>query len=822
MRDMPLRPLTRLNPLCPALIVLSGCLVYANSFQGMFLFDDTQNIVLNTQIRSLWPPIGGSLRPWLFLTLRINYAISGLEVWSYHLINLAVHLATALALLGVIRRTFRYQRLPLRTPDWVDRFAAAVATIWVVHPLTTQAVTYVIQRGEVLASLFYVLTLYCLIRATQSPRPAGWYAGVALAFCLSLGSKELALTIPLVILLYDALVVTGRFRDSLRRRWPLYATLMALPVLALLARWLLGLPSWYMFVATYAMLTGRQAVALADGTRGLLPRTPGTSTPLEYLATQPEVLTHYLRLAIWPRPLVFDYGWPGSAGWTRFLWGGAPVWALLAATAWAFRRRPVLCFLGASFFLFLSPSSSVLPLDDMAAEHRMYLPLAIVIAFVAFATETTARNVWTAPARERARLLTAATALIVVAFGTMTVQRNFVYHSTLDVWADVVAKRPLNERGHHNYGTELLGLGRVQEALASFEEAVRINPSYANAQVNIGAALEELGRTSEARRHYVEALRIAPRLAGAHHNLGRILADEGQLGEAMRHYEDAERYVTVSIPYYPMRRDLLAHLYDNMGRVHAALGDPAKARSYYRKSLIENPEFVPALNNLGLLAVSEGTPEQSIRWYERAVEIEPDNAAVHDNMGTALLSLGRTDAALAAYREAVRLDPGHAEFHNDVGVALAGRGEHGAARRSYEEAIRLDPVFARAHNNLGLAWIADGRNQEAIAALLEAIRVEPSYAEAHDNLATALSRQGDTDGAIRAYEQALRADPDFARAHNNLGVLLTNVGRTAEAIEHFREALRIEPTYDSARANLQNALERRNRRQYDRSWRRTN
>ena len=167
------------------MLLVAGLVVYANSFSGIFLFDDEPHIIRNDTIRHLFPPwdLLSARRPVLYVTLALNYAASKLEPWSYHVVNLTVHILASFALFGVVRHTLNMQCLRQRYGRTSQHLAGAVALIWLVHPLQTQSVTYVIQRSEALMGLFYLLTLYCLIRCAHSHRPSGWTLG-AIGSCV--------------------------------------------------------------------------------------------------------------------------------------------------------------------------------------------------------------------------------------------------------------------------------------------------------------------------------------------------------------------------------------------------------------------------------------------------------------------------------------------------------------------------------------------------------------------------------------------------------------------------------------------------------------
>ena len=215
---------------------MAGVAAYHNSFAGPCVFDDVPWIVENPSIRSLWPighllapqsarDVGG--RPVVSLTLAVNYALGGTDVWGYHAVNLAIHILAAWTLLGVTRRTLLSPRLQERFGSAATPLALMVAILWTVHPLQTEAVTYLIQRTEALVGLLYLLTLYCVIRGATSSRATRWYSAAVAASLLGMATKELMATAPVIVLLYDRTFLAGSFREALRRRYGLYLALAA-------------------------------------------------------------------------------------------------------------------------------------------------------------------------------------------------------------------------------------------------------------------------------------------------------------------------------------------------------------------------------------------------------------------------------------------------------------------------------------------------------------------------------------------------------------------------------------------------------------------
>ncbi len=414
----------RLAWLLGGVLVLAVIAAYGNSLNVPFFFDDRPAIIRNDSIRHLWPPgdalsppIGGSGvagRPLANLSLAVNYAISGLAVRGYHVVNIALHVLATLTLWGVLRRTLRRPALPARFRERAEVIAWTATLIWAVHPLLTESVVCVVQRNEVMGGLFYLLTFYGFLRGTERAADGkvgtnsrswlGWSAGACFA---GVASKEIVATAPVLLWLFDRTFVAGSFRAVWRERKWFYAMLAM--------SWL---PLGWLVVHN-----SRRGGTVGFGL--------GVSS-WQYLLTQCQAITTYVKLSFWPDPLVVDYGVGVAKGLGDVWWQGLIVVALLVATALALWRRPAVGFLGAWFFVILAPSSSFVPLTTQTiAEHRMYLPLAALVVATVLGL-----SVWTG------RRIGWAGAIVALALGALTVRRNRDYRTEESIWADTVAKRP--------------------------------------------------------------------------------------------------------------------------------------------------------------------------------------------------------------------------------------------------------------------------------------------------------------------------------------------------------------------------------------------
>jgi tetratricopeptide (TPR) repeat protein len=623
---------------------------YQTSFAGVFVFDDEFAIQRNPNIRALWPltralsappesPV--SARPVASLSLAVNYALSPVEsrdvmapggadappdvsrrflanVWGYHAMNLALHVFAALAVFGVVRRTLDCERLRPHFGAASRALASVVALVWVVHPLTTDAVTYVTQRTEVLMGLFYLLTLYCAIRGAEPgidrARRRGWAIAAVIACALGMGSKQTMVTAPFVVFLWDWMfgsrdVVPARAESQISARapspgarwfrWRLYAGLAA---------------TWVILAAGLALERWPHSIGIdREGW-----------TPWTYLLTQAGVIVRYMRLSLVPVPLVLDYdGWPMA----RSVLDVAPQLALLGVligiTMAAVLRRAPWGFAAAWVFALLAPSSSVLPLaTEIAAERRMYTALVGVVTLVVLGAYVLGQFVLERlVSNEQPRRTARAVALVALAgvaggLAMLTLDRNRDYWSAEQIWRDTVDKRPDNPRARLNHGVQLAADGRYPEAEAELREALRLKEPVAKAHLNLGSILCSQQRFEEGVPHLERAIALDPESPTAH----------GNLGEA-----------------------------------YGALGRRALAAAHFALAVEREPDKLFLLNRLGwLLATS---PEDDVRnaakaieMGERAVRLTSRQDPVSlDTLAAAYAEAGRFDEAAAAAREALEL-----------------------------------------------------------------------------------------------------------------------------------------------------------------------
>lgn len=680
-----------------ALAIAALCAVggaaYSNSFQVPFVLDDWNNILENPFVRwtrfdleSLRFTLSNAplARPVAYLSFALNHLFGGYEVAGYHAVNLAIHLANACLVYALALVTLR--RLPLlaeqespappaATAPWL---ALAGALVFVVHPIQTQSVTYIVQRMNLLCAFFYLAALLCFVRGRLTPpgaRRTGAYMLALGCGALALGSKENAATLPFAAWLYDWYFL----RDLRRQR---KATLALAALAALLA---LGV--------------------LARGGAALLDYSARPFTLGERLLTQPRVVLLYLSLIALPLPgrLNLAHDVAASRGLLdppATLAGIAALALLLALSLALARRWRLASFAIAWFLLHLVIESSIFPLE-LVFEHRSYLPLAGIC--LALPLPLARLAAWRAP------LAVAATAALVAALGAATWLRNETWRSDVLLWSDAVAKSPGLVRAHTNLGVALARAGRHEEALAAYERAQALDPGSAELHYDRVFSLRALGREGDAERELDEALRIAPGHAGAQHLKGESALRRGDLESAIAHLRGALRANNrVAASYHllgvallargeldeaapsleaaarldprlaPASRRAFAVASTSRGLARLAQGDSAGALPDLRAALAADPEDAIAANNLAwILATSPDStlrnPPEAVRAAEAALRVRPDDPDLLDTLAAAYAAAGRYPEAIAAAEraEAIAAERGDDGLRERIGGRLA-------------------------------------------------------------------------------------------------------------------------------------------------------
>ena len=674
-----------------AVIILLTMLAHIPAMRAGFVWDDDILITENPMVKAgdglyrFWfTSESADYRPLTWSLWWLEWRLWGAKPMGYHVVNVLLHAVNAVLVWLILRR--------LKIPG-----AWLAALVFAVHPVNAATVAWVSEQKNTFSMFFYALAILLYLRFDEEDQWR-WYCGSLVAGLLALLTKTAVVMLPVVLL-----GCLWWRRGRVRVKDLLCSVPYFLPALVL---------------ALVTIVQHQRALA------GTVMRTGGFASRL---ATAGWIPWFYLHKALLPIDLTVIYPtWEiDPTRWISYVPGVILVGCFLVF--WWKRQtwgRPLLFGLG-YFVVMLFP---VLGFFDQAfyelslvADHWQYYSIIGVIALVVASGERMCRLM-----SDQGRSMGAMIAVIVLmVFFDATWRRDRVYLDNVTLWQDNVAKN--NEAVAHNHlGVALAESGQDQEAIAQYEEAVRIKPDYAVAHNNLGNALKRASRPEEAIGQYRKALQSNPNYAPAHNNLGNTLLEAGRVGEAIEHLRQALRI---------------------------------------------KPNFAAAHYNLGVAEWQEGRVPEAIGHWEEAVRFQPDYVEAHYNLGIALRQVDRAPEAIGHWEQVVRLKPDYPEAHYNLGVTLWQAGRAAEAIEQYEQALRIKPYYAEAHNNLGVALWQAGRATEAIAHYEQALQIKPDYAEAHNNLGLALAQVGRVQEAIGHYEQALRIKPDYAEARDNLARL---------------------------------------------------
>lgn len=670
------------TPWYAAAIVLAGLLAYANSFAGPFLFDDFGSIVRNTSIRDLTnlpalfttadaTAVSGR---WLAnLSYALNYAAGGLDVTGYHVVNLALHLTCAVLFFAVVRRT-------LEAAGWngadtrsggvpAVMLAFVIALVWTVHPLISEVVLYLSERTESMMAICYMLTLYCSVRAMGSPHATRWLSLGVVACIAGVLCKEVMVTAPFTVVVYDRVFLFPSLREAFQVRWRFYVGLAV---------------TWLILAASI----------LSHGSISSGGFQSAQTTTWTYLMNQTVIVTRYLRLVVWPRPLVLYYGW------TRALtlpdvWPYALFLAVLIVAACVIVVRwPRFGFPAAWTIITLSPSSSIAKIAaEVGAERRMYLPLMgiVTLAIVGAALFLRSRAA-ESPARgtpaSKARVLVGASVAIAIGLGGSTFSRARDYASALTMARTILAGWE-SPSAHQLVGQELAAAGQRDEAIVELRLAL---PEATPARYFLGIELMNAGQHDEGIEQLREFIRLEPSIA-------------------------------------PVKTARMA-----LARAYAATQRWPEAIAELNALSAADPNDASVHGVLANILAGQQKFADAVPHYEAYIKANPRDGNAWTGLGIALISLDKNADAVAAFRQAVSADPKNGPFRLNLARILLNTGDAAQSAIEAQQAIAIAPNDPAGYEVLGRVLALQGKLDEARRSLERALQINPSYAPARDAL----------------------------------------------------------------------------------------
>ncbi len=676
------------NPFYSKLIFISVIgLVYGNTFLNAFHFDDIPSILEKPWIRGLDKiPLflhKGSffLRPLVILSFNINYAISEFQVWSYHLFNIIFHVIATILVYQFAKKALEF--LADFSPSKGFAFLPFLAAMaFALHPLNTQSVTYISSRSGVLATVFYLATMILFFKGFKTWKESGskgwsFFAGAGACFLLGALSKEIIVTLPAMLFLFHYYFVS---RDTPKIWFATYAKwifLLAIPLLA--------------YVGYKEFAKG-----------GLLSASAAHIPPASWFLTQTSVIPfEYFRKMLFPFNMNIDINFPVLTNWLHPAnWLGIVVlglfilaWIKISIRPCATRSleigRRCVGFGMAWVLLTLLPTSSFIPLLDVAVEHRTYLPM-VGFVFI-FAGAFGYLRVWVGEYRPSlstlaTRLVNFSLVLTLFCFSAGVIIRNGDWKSEVTLWSDSKKKSPNLVRPYNNLGEAYDKLGKYDEAIAEFESALKINPNYFFGLNNLGNIYGKQRKLPEAIGYFQRALQQKPNYGPAHYNLARAF-----------------------------------HL----------TGKRREAAESYRQAIKSNPYFEQAFYNLAFLAMELSEFDEAIQNFNKFLAMQPNHSKAHFGLGNGLMMKGQLDLAMAEYRKSAELDPQFAfPYLNMANIQMQTKNIP-AAIENFEKALSINPSMPAVHLSLGMVYHQFQENKEkALWHLKESLRLAPDQPRA--------------------------------------------------------------------------------------------
>ncbi len=590
-------------------------LLYSNSLQVPWYFDDINNIVDQPQLNSLEQVFRllFSFRGVAKLTFAMNYNFGGLYLPGFHLVNILIHSGSTIVLYLILKRVFRESVV----------FPFLCALLFAAHPVQTQAVTYIVQRMTCLSGFFFLIALYFYIRFKENRNPLSDTLGLHAIFCwvavflagsLAVFSKENAIVLPVALFLFDWYFIGGRSEG-----WrPLLIRILPFALVPCL------------FAAVFFLAPLFKGAGMDSLTRTITTIVSSRNlNPLTYFVTQLEVIWIYLRILVVPYGITLDYSYPvvDKILTLRSVVAGTGLAGLLLL---AFRLRyvaPRISFGIVWFFLTLAVESSFIPLDPLFV-HRLYLPLA---GFIIIAMDLLIRLPWRVPSLVFG-------CVVMSIYAMVTWQRNSLWNDPVAFYEDNLRKAPHSERVRNLLAEQYLLKGRDSDAKRMLVEAIRINPSFGSSVVALSNIYINEKRNAEAFDLLKNGIRTNPNDHEMHNSLGSLYSMLGIRGMAEYHLQKA---ISLNPSY--------GRAYSNMGAHYVGLGMLRDAERQYRMALKVSPNDPVIHFNLGLVLLDNGQPAEARFEFNQVLKLDPKDRDLIYNLALMLMRLGDQQSARALH-----------------------------------------------------------------------------------------------------------------------------------------------------------------------------
>uniref|UniRef100_A0A8C2IDX4 dolichyl-phosphate-mannose--protein mannosyltransferase n=1 Tax=Cyprinus carpio TaxID=7962 RepID=A0A8C2IDX4_CYPCA len=786
-----------------AALVAVCALCYSNSLWGEFVHDDIWAITNNPDVRpgsslrsiftnDFWGKRMAdntshkSYRPLCILTFKLNILLGGMTPFYFHLVNVFLHcMVTALLMLTCEQCVFED-----------SNFSFLTALLFSVHPIHTEAVSGIVGRADVLASVLFLLSFLSYIRSVSASRMADEFpptvSVLSLALSLLLGTcamlvKETGVTVFGVCVLYDFLSLNdchiwlcfhsrhlshSRLKELVRISSPFVKRA-------------------FLFVQVTVIMFFR--LWLMGGSMPLFSEQDNPASFSPYLLTRFLTYCYLLAFNAWLllAPIVLCYDWQvGSIPLVESLWDGRNIASLTLALVMLalilnckMKGKEVLVGMLFLVFPFIPASNLFFRVGFVVAERVLYMPSMGYCVLVVHGLN----RLYSVVSRWGAAALTVSMLVVLLLFSWKTVQQN-------EIWLSREALFRLYPR----HASALNNLGtlthQAEEAEVYYRRALDINPQHNRALFNLGNLLKSQGKEEEAERMLKESIRFGPHFADAYSSLASLYADQG-------HSKEANEIYTKGIENCPDSSDL----HNNYGVFLVDTGHGDRAAFHYQEAVRLKPSHYVAMVNLGRLLRSSNDNKEAELWYKRALQVVR-KVDILTPLGALYYNTGRYEEALEVYREAATLQPDSTDIWLALAQVLAMAGHSSEAEKMTLGIISKTSNCIECYRLLSAIYSKQGSHTEALDALKTALQQEPSdpavRAELHFSMGNQLREMNELDRAFQSYKLAVELKPDQSQAWMNMGGIQHIKGDYAAARKFYQRALLLSPSSKLLKENL--------------------
>ncbi len=726
---------TKKNIIIITVIIILTALSYFNTLNNSFVYDDNTYVVENRQIRSAsnilkafissYPPDAkgqGLYRPLVTISYIFDYAVWGLNPKGFHLTNLILHIITSIIIYLLALEIIKTQ--------WPS---AVVGIVFALHPVHTEAVTWVVGRAEVMAGLFYFLSFLLYIKAGKSESFKNrLFIASNTSFFLALISKEIAITLPILLFAYDYFF--SKWQDNSE-----------------IIRWLKNRYLFYI-ILTFAYIIIRYVVLGAFGPQKNLYFTPDVGLYERFL-TIIVVIGYYISLLFLPLSLTVDYVFPkiASLNLPVLIYGGMLIFSL-SIISFSYKMSKRLSFAILFFYITLLPVSNIMPIGELIAERFLYIPLISFALLIGISTDYF--FIRFSPRFLRI-IISIPLILLALFYSLLTISRNYDWKDAFTLWKSTIYTTPASSVAHNNLGVEYAKKEDHVDAIVEYKKAIELSPRYSHALANLGDAYLKIGLIDEAIDFYKKAIEAEPDYSIAYNNLGFAYFEKRLYKEALSEYKKAIELNS---------KDPL--FYNNFGNLYASMKRYDDAIAEYKKAISIDPLDTNAYNNSGAVYAQQGKFNEAEAEVRKALAIDPENILAKKNLED-ILNRGKIVVETESPLDKKGGKAAQIAAYNELGNKYKQKRLYDDAISSYKMAIQIDPNYAGSHYNLGSAYVKKGLYNEAVLETEKALKLDPKLADAHRNLGLIYYLyQKDSKKAVYHFKKLLQLAPNQLDAEN--------------------------------------------------------